>query len=224
MKKKLKISLGINIVIFILTAFSTVCMMSGIYFMGEEVSGLSSGGVEVFRFFTVQSNILMGIIALVFAIFEVRVLMKKSEYIPSKIYILKLVFTVGVVLTMITAAAFLAPSSKNGYFSMFTNSNLFYHFVIPFLSLITFLFFEGTDKIKFKYTFAGIIPMFLYGVFYGINIFSHLEEGKVLPVYDWYGFLKNGVTDVFCVIPVILGATYLISYLLWEFNKKMAFG
>lgn len=104
---------------------------------------------------------------------------------------------------------------------MFTNSNLFYHFVIPLLSLITFLFFEGTDKIKFKYTFAGIIPMFLYGVFYSINVFTHLENGVVSPVYDWYGFLKNGVADVFFVIPVILGATYLISYLLWEFNKKL---
>ena len=223
MNKKLKISLGINIIIFILTAFATVCMMAGIYFMGTETSSLTARNIEVFRFFTVESNILMGIIALIFAIFEIKVLTKKRELIPSKLYILKLVFTVGVVLTMLTAALFLAPSSKNGYFSLFTNSNLFYHFVIPLLSLITFVFFEGTDKIKFKYTFAGIIPMFLYGIFYCINVFTHLENGAVSPIYDWYGFVKNGVGDVFFVIPVILGATYLISYLLWEFNRKLSF-
>ena len=224
MKKKLKISLGINIVIFILTAFATVCMMSGIYFMGEDTSGLSSRNIDVFRFFTVESNILMGITAFVFAAFEVKVLTKKRAYVPSKMYILKLVSTVGVVLTMLTTVLFLAPSSKNGFFSLFTNSNLFYHFVIPFISFVTFVFYEGTDKIEFKYTFAGIIPMFLYGVFYSINVFTHIENGKVSPIYDWYGFLKNGVTDVFFVIPVILGATYLISYLLWEFNKNLNFG
>lgn len=116
MEKKLKISLGINTAIFILTAFATVCMMSGIYFMGEEVSGLSSRSVDVFRFFTVESNILMGIIAFVFAIFEVKVLTKKREYIPSKVYILKLVATVGVVLTMLTVLLFLAPTSKKRIF------------------------------------------------------------------------------------------------------------
>ena len=219
MQKKIKISLGINSIIFILTVFATVCMMAGIHFMGAETSSLTARNIAVFRFFTVESNILMGIIALVFAIFEIKVLTKKREHIPSKIYILKLIFTVGVVLTMLTTALFLAPTSKNGYFSLFTNSNLLYHLVIPLLSLITFVFFEKTDKIKFKYTFAGIIPMFLYGIFYSINIFTHIENGKVSPIYDWYGFVQNGVKEVFFVVPVILGATYLISFLLWDFNK-----
>lgn len=220
MEKKTKISLIINIIIFILTVIATVCMMAGIHFMGAETNSLTARNITVFRFFTVESNILMGIMALVFSIFEIKVLTKKRDHIPSKLYILKLISTVGVVLTMLTTVLFLAPTSKHGYFSLFTNSNLFFHFVIPLLSLITFIFFEKTEKIKFKYTFAGIIPMFLYGIFYSINIFTHIENGKVSPIYDWYGFVQNGIKDVFFVIPVILGATYLISFLLWDFNKK----
>lgn len=216
---KLKVSLGINIVIFIFVAVATVFMLLGIQFMGYEPS-LSVRGIDAFRFFTVESNVLMGLMALIFAIFEIKVLKGRRKYIPSKIYILKHIFTVAVVLTMVTTAAFLAPTAPNGYFSMFKNSNLFYHFVVPLLSLITFVFFEGTGKIRFRYTFFGVLPMIVYGVFYSINIFSHMEYGRVSIVYDWYGFAQSGTRELIFVIPVIISATYLISYLLWEFNRK----
>ena len=217
--QKIKISLFFNIIIIISVAFATICMMNGIYFMGEELL-LTATGPGLFKFFTVQSNILMGIMALVFAIIEIMVLTKKIKEIHKHLYVLKLIATVGVVLTFLTTALFLAPSSSKGYFALFKNANLFLHFIIPLLSAITFIFFEKTDKIKFKYVCLGVLPMLLYGIYYTINIFSHVVDGKILPEYDWYGFVAGGVYSIFISFPIMLLVTYLISLGLWKFNKS----
>ena len=84
---------------------------------------------------------------------------------------------------------------------------------------VTFIFFEKTDKIKFKYVCLGVVPMLLYGIYYVINIFSHIVDGKVIPEYDWYGFAVGGVYTVFITFPIMLIVTYLISLALWKFNK-----
>jgi len=45
---------------------------------------------RMFKFFTVQSNIFMGVIALIFSIKEIKLLNGKNSEIPTKLYILKL--------------------------------------------------------------------------------------------------------------------------------------
>jgi len=215
---KLKISVVLNMTITILVTIATIFIMNGIYFMGEELS-LTETGIGLFKFFTVQSNVLMGVMAFIFMLFEIRILLGKSKEIPKWIYILKLVFTVGVVLTFFTTALFLAPNSEDGYFSLFKNSNLFYHFVVPVLSGFTFTCFEKTDKIKFKYVFAGILPMLAYGIFYTINVFAHTVDGKILPEYDWYGFVAGGMSSILISFPIMLFATFLISFSMWKTNK-----
>lgn len=218
--KRIRLSIVSNILIFVFTVFATVAMFTGFQFMGGDLP-LAINGIEAFKYFTVESNVMMGIIALVFFIFEIRMLRKKTETIPTWIYDLKLIFTVGVTLTMLTTVVFLAPTTPFGYFSMFKNANLFYHFIIPLLSIITFLFFEGTNKIRFRYTFIGVVPMILYAVFYVWNVLSHAENGSINMIYDWYGFFAGGTSNIICVVPIMIGSTYLISYLLWYFNRKI---
>ena len=104
---------------------------------------------------------------------------------------------------------------------MIVNSNLFFHLLIPVLSMLNFSIFERNDKLKFGYTFYGIIPTALYGVYYLTNIFIHMENGQVSPIYDWYWFVQNGVWTVIIVVPMLFTITYIISLILWRFNKKM---
>lgn len=221
MFRKLKMSFIINILIFVLTVVSTIFMLVGFQFMGYE-EALTATKIEAFKFYTVDSNILMGTMALIFAIYELQFFKSKKNEIPNKVYILKLVATVGVVLTFLTTVIYLAPFAPNGYFSMFKNSNLFYHLIIPLLSIITFTIFESTDKIKFKDTFVGIITMFIYSIFYLVNVLIHVENGKVEIMYDWYGFVQNGLQAAFVVIPIMYLITYFISCSLWFLNKKIS--
>ncbi|MBQ3297811.1 MAG: hypothetical protein IJG97_03295 [Bacilli bacterium] len=218
--KKIKISLLLNIIIVIFTIFATVCMFTGFRFMhGPEVV-LESSKLEMFKFFTVDSNIFMGIIALITAYYEFKIIKKDIKTMPKKIYLLKLMSTTAVGLTFIVVFTYLGPITEYGIKSMVMNSNLFFHLVTPVLSMITFMFFEKTDKLSSKDTFYGIIPMLLYAIYYVINIIIHVENGKVSSIYDWYWFVQNGAWTIIVVLPIIILITYLISFILWKVNKE----
>lgn len=218
-KNNTKISMIINIVISLFSIVASCIMFTGFKFMNGYEPVLESAKIGMLRFFTVESNIFMGIVALIFAINEIKLLKGKIKDISTKIYILKLMSTTAVGLTFFVVFAYLGPISKGGIPSMLMNSNLFFHLVIPVLSMINFIFFEKTDKLKLRYVISGIIPTFLYEIYYLGNVLIHMEEGKVSPTYDWYWFVQNGVWTAVIVAPMILVISYIISLILWKFNK-----
>ena len=219
-KTKVKISLVLNFLIVIFTLFATIAMFTGFKFMHGYDVVLQSTKLGMLRFFTVQSNIFMAIIALVFAVLEIRFLKGKINEIPTKAYVLKLMSTTAVGLTFLVVFAYLGPITEYGIIAMIMNSNLFFHLITPLLSIFTLVVFERTSMIKFKYTFWGILPTFLYAIYYLINIFIHMQDGKVSPVYDWYWFVQNGVWTAIIVVPLMLLITYIITLILWKINKK----
>lgn len=217
--KKIKVSLAINIMIVIFTVIACIIMFTGFKFMeGEYV--LESTKIGMFRFFTVDSNIFMGIVALIFAIKEIKFLKGKIDEISTRTYSLKLMATVSVGLTFFTVFGYLGPIAEGGIFSLLKNSNLFLHLIIPVLSMVNFSLFEKTNKLKFKYSFLGVIPTMVYSIFYLINVLAHIENGKVSPIYDWYWFVQGGIWQVYIVFPFMLIFTYIISLALWRINRK----
>lgn len=216
---KVKISFSLNIVITILVLFSTVCMIFGIKFM-NSFDPFSSLGIDALKYYTVDSNLFVGIVSFILSIFEYKLMKGKIECIPSYIYKLKYVSTVCVILTFVVTTFYLAPSSSFGFFAFFQNSNLFFHLIIPIISLVSFVFFERC-KINFINTFYGLLPSFIYGILYGYNVLTHIEGGKASPLYDWYGFLAGGVDTLVIVILIMLLINYLICFIIWKLNKKL---
>lgn len=216
---KNKISLILNLIIFLIVTIGTVCMVCKITFMGDYAI-LSDSNANALKFFTVDSNILMGIIAIVFAYYQCLVISKKKKEIPQVMYTLKLMATVGVTLTFIVTTCYLAPFSEYNYFDFFTNSNLFFHFLVPVLSVITYVFFENTKDNKINSTIIGIIPMLIYSVFYVTNYLVNRGNGPVKE-YDWYGFMGKGIIGSIITVILMILITYLISYTLWILNKKL---
>ena len=219
-EKNIKISLFFNILIFLMTLFACIVMFFSIKFMHGYEPVLESTKIGMFRFFTVQSNIFMGIVALLFAIKEIKVLKGDIKDLSTFMYTLKLVATASVGLTFVVVFAYLGNVAEYGLISLLMNSNLFFHLFIPVISILTFVLFERTNKIKFKYTLYGMLPSFLYSIYYITNILIHMENNKVSPVYDWYYFVQNGVSGAFFVAPLILCLAYVISLCLWRLNKK----
>ena len=169
----------------------------------------------MFKFYTVDSNIFMGLISLLFVIKEIL-----NKEITKNMYRLKLMATTSVTLTFLVVFAYLGPISKDGIKSMLQNSNLFFHLIIPALSMINFTIFERTNKLKIKDTLYGIIPTIIYAIFYITNLLQHVEYGKVSPIYDWYWFVQNGIKTAVIVAPLIILITYVISLSLWKLNKR----
>lgn len=218
-QRNIKISLIINIIIVLLTVFATIIMFIGFRFMHGSEPILETTKFGVFKFFTVDSNVFMGIVSLAFIIEETKLLKGKIKDISKTMYIFKLMSTTAVTITFLTVFLYLGPISDGGIISMLQNSNLFFHFIIPVLSIITFILFEKTDKLELKNSLYGIIPTLLYASYYVTNILIHMENGKVSPIYDWYWFVQNGVWTAFIVAPFMLLIAYITSLLLWKINK-----
>ena len=218
-RRKIKISLAINVMIVVFTITACIIMFTGFKFMEGDII-LETTKIGMFKFFTVDSNIFMGIVAFIFSIIEIQILKGKKIEISLKTYIFKLMATVSVGVTFFTVFVYLGNIVEGGILRLLKNSNLFLHLLIPVLSMINFCFFEKTDKIKFKYTIFGTIPVILYSVFYITNILIHLENGKVSTIYDWYWFAQGGMWQLLVVPPFMILCTYLISAGLWRINKK----
>ena len=219
--KRVKLSLIFNLLIFVFTIFSCYAMFTGLNFMsGEEKYLLSSASISMFKYFTVDSNILIGLASLIFAIEDIKVLRNSSESISKEIYLFKLAATSAVTLTFVVVFTYLVPIVGYGFIAMIMNSNLFFHLITPLLSIFTFVLFEKTNLINKKEVIIGIVPTILYAIYYLTNVGIHATNGKVLPQYDWYYFVQGGVWTAGIVVPIILLVTYVISLLLWKTNKE----
>ncbi len=215
---KVKVSIVLNCLIVLMVLFATIVMMTGFEFMAHETP-MTATKLSVFQFFTVDSNILVGIGSLLLMIEEILSLKKKRE-VRKFYYVFKYVGVVSVLLTLILTACFLAPFSIFGFFAFYQNSNLFFHFLIPVVSVISFVFFDRC-LLSFKDSFYSIIPMACYAIYYMGRVLPHVQNGKVSYTYDFYGFLRGGVYTIFYVVPIIFLLTYAIGFLVFLIHKKI---
>ncbi len=213
----MKKSFILNIIIVILVLITCTSMFVGFRFMPDQTL-LELNGTRMFKFYTVDSNILIGIVSFILAIFEYKLLKGKIDKIPESVYILKMVGTAAITLTLIVTLFFLAP--LYGFYAMYNNNNLFFHLIIPLLSIFSYVLYEKHDC-KYKYSFFGIIPMFIYSIYYITNVLIHLDNGGLTFKYDFYGFLRGNINNIYIVIPFIYVIMYLISLVLIVLNKKL---
>ena len=218
--KKIKISLILNIINVCFILFAFIAMTSDFKFM-TDTNILEFPGVNSLQFFTVDSNLLLGIASICFIIYDLLLIKNKINEIPKWLYLLKFVATTSTTLTMTIVVIFLGPVAPTGYFSLFVNSNLFFHFLSPMIGVIVFIFYESTNKITFKEMFLGLIPTVVYGLYYLINVMVHMENGEVTSEYDWYGFAQGGTPSIIFSIVLMHVSTLLIAFLLYLFNRKL---
>lgn len=206
-----------NIITSVLVLLSSIWMFSG-WHIGSAPSNLEGQRLAMFKFYTVDSNVLMGVIALVVAIVQFFVFKGKIKGLPVWVPVIKLVGVVGVTLTMLVTIFFLTPTM--GFYTCFNNSNLFLHFVNPVVSIITFLWLEKCFSIKFIHTFTGVCSMVIYTVYYVAVSVAHSSNNVVAEGYDWYGFFALGLKSGFVIVPLLILITYIISLGLWAINRK----
>ena len=185
-------------------------MFAGIKFMPTNFI-LADKKIAMFKYYTVDSNILMGIVSLIMLIYEY-LYIKKKKFIPKFVFILKFIGTTTISLTFITTLVFLTP--KLGFYNLYNNSNLFFHLIVPLLAIISYVFFERYDS-KYRESLLGIVPMLIYAVYYISNVFIHYDIK-----YDFYGFLNGDFNNAFIAVPIIIIVTYLMGLFMLFVNKK----
>lgn len=218
--RKMNISFFINNIISVLTINAIIMSIMGIKFMYGYEPSSEITGVPIYSYFTIQSNIFMGIVSFIFANREYQVLKGKKREISRFFYILKYVATVSVSLTFFVVFAYLGFVTKGGHIPLIRNSNLFFHLIIPVVSILSFVFLEKTDVIKQRDALYAVIPTFLYELYYVSNILINMKNGKIIPSNDWYSIAKNGLLVSLIVAPAMLGITYLLSITIRKLNRK----
>ena len=88
------------------------------------------------------------------------------------------------------------------------------------MSILNFVIFEKTNIIKFKHIFYGLLPTFLYEIYYTTNILVNMKNGAVSLRNDWYSFAQNGILRTILVAPIMLCITFCLSWIIWKLNKK----
>lgn len=203
-KKKLSFSIIISAVIFVM-----VCAAWYAMFTRAKGETFAQRGFSNLKYFTVDSNLLMAAAALVYIVFAGSVLFGKRNNIPEWAEIFYYIAVTAVSLTFSMVMVYLGPAF--GYGSMFGHANLYFHLIVPVLSILSLCLLHNGHKITLKDSFLSLIPLLLYGVYYlGMIIRFGLDR----PRTDWYWLAVGGEKMIPLVFLLIILGTWGISLLL----------
>ena len=209
--KRFLVSFILNILVFLLVVAGTIVMMT------VKSKELATNTIAVFKYFTFQSNIFMGCVAVVYAYYQLLIIKKKADKIPHVLTIFNLVATGAVALTFIVVIAFLGPGY--GYDKMYKNANLFFHLIVPVVAIINFIFFTRSEKYRFVQTLFSVVPCFLYGLVYFIVVASQNAYGDINV--DFYFFGKDGpIVGAFNYL-MVMTIAYAIALGLYFANRLL---
>ena len=207
-----RIALAIDVVIAVAEPIVWLRMATS-----RGVEAFTATGLVSLKYFTVLSNLLLGLASLVCAVYLIRYL-RRGLIVPKWAHLLKFAGTVAVTITLMTVLLFLGP--RLGYAAMFAGVNLWFHGVLPVLGIAGFVFFDTQRGLSFKESFVGLVPVVLYGVFYVGNILIN-GVGVRPNTNDWYGFTLFGMQLLPVVLLVMVLATWVFALILRAVNAAV---
>ena len=163
-------------------------------------------GIMCLRYFTVQSNLFAGIVALV-ALF----------YQGKATNILKFMSATATGLTFAVVALFLGP--VYGYGRMYKNANLYFHLIVPLICMVDYILITDAPK-KMKWKIACAMLTVIYGFGYILNILINGKGGRYPNNNDFYFFLRWGWGVAILIFAGIISVSFGIACLLSLFNSK----
>ena len=175
----------------------------GIIFTAQ--SSAFMGGGSVFFFFTVQSNIFIIVMSLLFLVNDVMLLVNKKSFVNQTLLLIKYVATVAITITFIVFFTLLAPLMGVDYLLSFNNFSL--HAIVPILAIVDFILFDTDINLTYKNSLLATIAPISYVVFVYIGTIFKLRYGENLYYpYFFLDFEKNGFffEKGFGIIPWII--------------------
>ncbi len=176
-------------------------VLSGILGIFEAAGTLWQSGARRFVYFTIDSNVLAALSALIALPFKFRRLIR-SRPLPTPLLILDLTSTCAVTVTFLTVILFLGPTI--GFSTMYVGNSFWLHLICPLLCIVSFVFDSESDKrIRIPHALFALLPVIIYGAVY------FMEVIVIGGWQDFYGFNAGGFWYVSAI--VMLAATFLIA-------------
>lgn len=155
-------------------------------------------GAQIFRMFTVDSNILMAFACACFLPFAVEGLRKDRVHLPT--WCLRLVYmgVTSVSTTMFFTVVFIFP--VQGAALAFGGTNFFLHVICPSISVLLFTVFASDHEIRLRESLFSMAFFVVYSVFYIVN---------VVVLHTWRdAYQLNTTLPILVSIPMM----YLIGF------------
>ena len=203
-RKNAAASLTSSALIAALTAVGVYVMLT---YKGENI--LTAAGADNLQFFTVDSNLLLGLAHLAALILNAAGCTEKNERLALWLERLIYLATVAVALTFAVVVGFFGPTV--GYPPLFQGANLFFHLIIPVLGILTLCILHRNRPIPLWETAAALIPSVLYGLYYTAVL---LIYGVHFPETDWYGFASGGLIGSVITACGVFLTTWVLALLL----------
>ena len=187
-------SIIVNLIIVLWMAYCCYIMFTkglGGNMVGSRFMGL--------RYFTIDSNILAALSALVM-LFARAVKGTPSSFAT----VFKYVGTAAVTVTLITVLVFLGPVA--GYRNLLSGNNFYMHLIGPLLCIVSFCWLDKGPKIQRSHIGSSVLPVIIYGLVYFIMVIV----AKSWP--DFYGFNRGG--KWYISMAVMFAGALLISIVL----------
>ncbi|MBO5394357.1 MAG: hypothetical protein J6A28_00435 [Clostridia bacterium] len=179
-------------------------------------------------YYTVQSNIWIWCVMVVFLALDCVAMRKGQEVVPQWLRTVKFVCTVAITLTGFVYNFVLFPASLGSAnpTNPLAADSFFVHIFVPVLSIADFIRFDYRLKVNRRTAFYGLItplyylPFSLIAAELGANF-----KGSRFPYFflnheklSWFGF--NGMPGVFYWLFIVLGIVLGIAYILLACQKK----
>ena len=149
------------------------------------------GGATVFLFFTVQSNIFIISMAIIFLVIEIISLVTYKVIRNQILFYLKFVATVAITITFVVFFTMLAPLMGVDYLLSFNNFSL--HMIVPILAIVDFFLYDMCIEMSYPKSLSGTAMPLYYVNFVYIGVPLHFQYGKDLKFpYFFLDFEKNG--------------------------------
>ena len=203
MKRKLLFTL-INLYLFISTIIVTIITLTQGTVAGQVDTGANVGWFYIATF-TVESNILLGLVAAGASIVGIRSLIRHTE-LPRPLTTWYLLAASSAMLTCLTVVFFLAPMRAIGgrnYFDMLLGPMFFFHFFNPILSALVLIFLTNPARINLRARLLAILPPAIYAIPYIVNVVFL----NTWP--DFYGITFGGK---YFLIPVVFLGFCLVVF------------
>lgn len=208
MKKRELISLGFNVAI---VALSAICIV----FYPDLIN---------FKFYAVLSNYIALIASLLMVIF---LLIKKDlSLVPYPVILLKYVAAISLALTIIVVLVVLIPLdygiSDYGtgfYLNMLSSTGLFRHLLVPVLTIVSFIYFEGDRRLNKRKT---IVFPIAYTLIYTVVILILVLTDKITAPYPFLDILYMPVHSTILYFVLIGFVDYFLAKYLLLFNQMKA--
>ena len=181
----------------------------GYMFLFSGSGNMAVRRYTIFRYFTVDSNILCAVSSACLLVQALR-----GRWAGSKgVMLFRYVGTAAVTVTLMTVLLFLGP--VYGYAHMFSRWNLWLHLAGPLLAILSFLWLERDGAFpEKKHLILSLLPVIVYGAVYFIMAVV-IGEGKGWP--DFYGFNRGGTWYI--SYAAMTAGTALIGFVLGKLRS-----